>query len=86
MLSRSLGCVEETCAVLTEINAMAVKPGEGNRPNVEIKYKICNSVVNPSPSIMASGCGTYPNAAINKTGLDEQSKDPVDPNKSTSFT
>jgi hypothetical protein len=54
MLSRSSECVEETCAVLTETNAMVVKPGEGNTPNAEVQYKICNRVVNPSPSIKAS--------------------------------
>ena len=30
---------------------MIVKPGEGITPNVEIQYKICNSVVNPAASI-----------------------------------
>jgi hypothetical protein len=86
MLSQSSECAVETCAVLTETNAMVVKPGDGKTPNVEIQYKICNSAVNPSPSIKASGSGTYPNAAINNTGLDEQSKDPIGPDKFTSFT
>ena len=48
-------CVEEKCVVLTETNDMAVKPGSWIRPNAEIKYKICNSVVNPSVIIDASG-------------------------------
>ena len=48
-------CIEEKCAVLTETNAMAVKPGSWIRSNADIKYKICNSVVNPSAIIYASG-------------------------------
>ena len=79
-------CRRNTCAVLTETSAMTVKPGSGNAPDVEIQYKICNSVVNPFASIEASGGGTYPNEAIYKTGLDEQSEDPIDPYKSPSFT
>ena len=65
---------------------MTVKPGSGNAPEVEIQYKICNSVVNPSTNIEASGSGTYPNAAIYKTRLDEQCEDPIDPHNSLSFT
>ena len=58
---------------------MVVKPGSGNFVDFEIQYKICNSAVIPSMSIYGSGSGTYPNAAINKTGLDQQSEDPIDP-------
>jgi hypothetical protein len=40
-LRRYSECVEGTqCVVLTETNTMKVKPGEGNRPSVEIAYKI----------------------------------------------
>ena len=81
---------EHNVAVLTEMNnktaSMTVNPGSGNTWNAEIKYKICNNVVNPSASIDASGSGTYPNTAINKTGLDEQSEHPIDPHRCTSFT
>ena len=79
-------CRRKTYAALTEISAMEVKPGSGNAPDVEIQYKLCNSVVNPSASIEASGSGTYPNEAIYKTRLDEQSEDPIDPHSSPSFT
>jgi hypothetical protein len=75
-------------AVLTEINnktaSMTVKPGSGNTWNAEITYKICNFSVTASAD--ASGSETYPNAAINKTGLDEESEDPIDPHRCTSFT
>ena len=37
-------------------------------------------------SIDASGSGTYPNAAINKTRIDQQSENPIDPITSSSFT
>jgi hypothetical protein len=37
-------------------------------------------------SIDASGSWTYPNAAINKTRLDQQSEDPIDFPRSSSFT
>ena len=37
----------KTCTVLTEKNTMMVKPGKGNAPDAEIRYKICDSVVNP---------------------------------------
>ena len=81
---------EHNAAVLTEINnktaSMTVNPGSGNTWNAEIKYKIYNSVVNTSASINAFGSGTYPDTAINKTRLDEQSEDPIDPHGSTSFT
>jgi hypothetical protein len=86
MLSRSSERVEGTQVVLTETKTMTVKPGEGITPNVEIQYNICNSMVNPAASIWASGSGTYPNAAIKKTGLNEQSEYPINPDKSTSFT
>ena len=79
-------CRKNTCAVLTETSAMMVKPRLGNAPDVEIQYKICNSVVNLSASIEASGSGAYPSAAINKPGLDEQREDPIDPHDSPSFT
>ena len=79
-------CRRNECAVLTETRAMTVKPGSGNAPEVEIQYKICNSLVNPSVSIEAPGRGTYPNAAIYNTGIDEQSEDPIDPHNSPSFT
>ena len=79
-------CRRKTCAVLTEINAMTVKPGSGNAPDVEIQYKICNCAVNTSASFDASGSETYPNAAIYKTRLDEQGEDPIDPHDSPSFT
>ena len=79
-------CGRNTCSALTETSAMEVKPGSGNAPDVEIQYKICNSVVNPSARIEASGSWTYPNEAIYKTGLDEQSEDPIDPHNSPSFT
>jgi hypothetical protein len=68
--------------------SMSAKPISDSTWNAEIKYKIYNhSAVNPSQaaSIDVSGSGTYPNAAINKTGLDEQSKDPIDSHRSTSF-
>jgi hypothetical protein len=45
-------CRRNTCAVLTEISAMKVKPGS---PNVEIVYKTCDSAVNYSVIINASG-------------------------------
>ena len=79
-------CRRKTYAVLTDTSAMKVKPGLGNAPDVEIQYKLCNSVVSPSASIEASGSGTHPNEAIYKTRLDEQSEDPIDPHKSPSFT
>jgi methyl coenzyme M reductase subunit C len=78
-------CRRKKCAVLTETPVMKVKPGSSITPNAEITYKICNSAVNHSVIIDASGSGTYPNAAINKTGLDEQSEDPIDPNRSAAF-
>ena len=68
-------------AELTEANSkmasMTVNPGSGNTRNAEIRYKICNGMVNPSENNDA--LRTYPKAAINKTGLDEQSEDPLDP-------
>ena len=74
------------CAVLTERNAMLVKLGSGNMVDFEIQYKICNSVVNPSMSNDASGSGTYPNEAINKTRLDQKSEDPTKPQRPFSLT
>ena len=63
---------------------MKVKPGENKKPNVEIQYKIWKSIVNPSARIAPEGSSvTYPNAAINKTRLDEQREDSIDPHKST---
>ena len=48
-LRQYLECVEETqCAVLTETNTTKVKLGKGNRPSVEIAYKILERVVNIS--------------------------------------
>ena len=73
--------------MLTEANSrtasMTVKPGSGNTRNAEIKYKICNGIRKYSASIRATK--TYPKATINKTGLDEQSEDPLDPDGYTSF-
>ena len=90
MLSGYSEFVNGTHIGLTEIKAMMVKPGVRNTPNVEIPYRSCNGVaicvMNPSASIEPSGGGTYPNAAINKAGLDEQSEYPIDSHKSTSFT
>jgi hypothetical protein len=75
-----------TRAVLTETNDMKVKPGEGKMPNVEIQYKIWKGIVNTSARTPPEGSsGTYPNAAINKTRLDEQREDPIDSHKSTPF-
>ena len=79
-------CGRKICAVLTETREMTVKPGSGSTPYVEIQYKICNSAVNPSASVAASGSGTDPNTAIYKTRFDEQSEDPIDPHNSPSFT
>ena len=64
---------------------MTVKPGSGNRPAIAHQYKICHSLVNPSASIDTYGSRTYPNATINKTRLDEQREDPIDPQRSPSF-
>ena len=65
---------------------MTVKPGLGNRLAIPHQYKSCGSVTNPSESIDTSESGTYPNAAINKTRLDEQREDPIDPKRSPSLT
>ena len=77
-------CRRKTCAVLTETLAMKVKPGSCIKPNAKIIYKICNSAVNHSVIYHTSGGVTYPNATIKKTGLDEQSEDPINPYISTS--
>jgi hypothetical protein len=79
-------CRKKAGAVLTETPAMKVKPGSRNTPKAEIPYKICDRPVSHSVIIDASGSGTYPNAAINETGLDEQSEDPINPHRSTSST
>jgi hypothetical protein len=49
---------------------MTAKPISDITWNAEIKYKIYNSAVSPSAS-MNIRKWTYPNDAINKTGLDE---------------
>ena len=77
--------IRNTSGVLTETPAMVMKPGSRNTPKAEITYKICECAVN-SVSIEASGSGTYPNAAINETRLDEQSEDPIDPHRPIPFT
>ena len=77
-------CRRKTCAVLTATPAMKVKPGSSIKPNADIIYIICNSAVNQSVVIDNSGGVTYPNAAIKKTGLDQQSEYPIDPYISTS--
>lgn len=61
--------------------SMTMKPRLDITWNAEITYKICNSSGNPVCEYKSS---TYPYAAINKTRLDEQSEDPIDPQRSTS--
>ena len=78
-------CRRKTCVVLTTIPAMKAKPRLSIKPNADIRYIICNSTVNHSVIIDTSGGVTYPNAAINKTGLDEQNEDPIGSYRSTSF-
>ena len=77
-------CRGETRVVLTETPPMKVKPGSSIKPNADIIYMICNSVVNHSVIIDTSGGETYPNATIDKTGLDQQSENPINPYISTS--
>ena len=77
---------KDTCAVLTETNAITLKPGSGSRPAIAIRYKHCNSVVSPSARIDTSGSEIYQNAVRNKTRRDEQREDPIDPQRHLSFT
>ena len=67
-------CRRNTSAVLTETYAMTVKPGLGIWPDFPREYKTCKSVVNLSVGVDASGNGTYPKEAMNKTRLDKQSE------------
>jgi hypothetical protein len=78
-------CRSNTFEVLTATPAMAMKPGSRNTPKTEIAYKTCDSAVNHSVIFDASRSGTYPNTAINETGLDEQSENPIDLHRSTSI-
>ena len=65
---------------------MTVKPGSGNTRNAEIRYKICNQQYNePFSAHRRFGSETYPKAAIDKTGLDEQSEDPLYPHRYAPF-
>ena len=65
---------------------MSVKLGSGNMVDFEIQYNICNNVVNPSVRNDASRSGTYPNEAINETGLNQQSEYPTKPQRSSTLT
>ena len=67
-------CGRSTSAALTETYAMTVKPGLGIWPDFPREYKTCKSVVNLSVGVDASGNGTYPKEAMNKTRLDKQSE------------
>jgi hypothetical protein len=74
---------------LTEANnnteSITVKPGSGNTRNAEIRYKICVSVV--SQGVDAFRCSdTHPKAAVNESGLDQESENLFDFHGDAAFT